>query len=392
LYALLVRIAYVNHSRFPTEKAHGFQTAQVCDALMNLGHEVALLNPSFKNHITERAKEFYGLSQDLHSISLEHFDAFQSKIIPGQLGFIASMPSYGKSVIKYLKNNPPFDLLYIRSPYLLGEMLKSGVPVVMELHTLPGLFRGKFVHGCNACAKVVCLTRAMKSTLVSWGVNAEKIVVEGDGVDLKRFERPASASDAKKTWDLPSEKKIIGYVGSLATRETLEKGVRELIDAFAELNNQQTLLWIVGGPKKWEEVYREYARVKGLSDRHIRFEGHVDAKNVPSAISACDVCVYPAPKTNHPYFLRDTSPLKLFEYLAAGKPVVCADLPTVRDVVDESSVKFFERGNADAMAQAIDNVFSHPEEAKKRAEKGKAIAQGHSWEKRMERILAAIRP
>ena len=150
------------------------------------------------------------------------------------------------------------------------------------------------------------------------------------------------------------------------------------------------LLWVVGGPKKWMDTYQSHASSLGLQSDDVRFQERIDTAAAPSAIAACDVCVYPAPKTDHPYFMRDTSPLKLFEYLAASRPVVCADIPPVRDVVSEKSVKFFCPGDADDLAAAISDVLSHPEDAAARAQEGKRIAAEHSWEKRMERILDRI--
>lgn len=382
-----MRIAYINHGRFPTEKAHGFQIAQVCDAMTELGHDVTLLNPVFRNPVTVSAQEHYGLRHPVQAQSLKHFDAFQSPVVPGFLGFIVSMISYAKAVRVYLRSHR-FDVLYLRSPLLLQAALQTGMSVIMELHALPRFMRARFVRRCNRCAKIVCLTTPMRDELVGWGVESAIVTVEADGVDLRRFENLPDLSAAKARWDLPFDRPVIGYVGSLATRETMEKGVRELIDAMAGTTIPgSSLLWIVGGPQKWIEIYRAHASSLGLRADHVRFQGRIAAADVPSAIAACDICVYPAPKTDHPYFLRDTSPLKLFEYLAAGRPVICADIPPVRDVVSEKSVRFFRAGDSDDLAAAITDVLDHPKEASQRAEEGKRIAQEHSWEKRMGRIL-----
>jgi glycosyltransferase involved in cell wall biosynthesis len=389
LYALVIQIAYVNHGRFPTEKAHGFQTAQVCDAMVSLGHDVTMFAPRFWNAITTNPKDYYHLRRELKVVRLAHFDAFRAWYVPGELAFFISMLSYGKTLRAF--DFRGFDLLYVRSPLVLPALVGHDVPVILELHAIPRFRVRAFVAACNKCAKVVCLTRAMRDELVGLGVDATKAIVEGDGVDLRRFEQQESASHAKERWDLPHDSPIIGYVGSLATRETLEKGVRELIDAFATLKHPSALLWIVGGPKKWEDIYRAHAKTLGLRDQQIRFQGRIDACEVPSAISACDVCIYPAPKTRHPYFLRDTSPLKLFEYLAAGRPVICADLPPVRDVVDAHSVKFFEPGNCTELTDCLADALAHPDAYRSRAEWGKEMVKDRSWDRRMERILAQIR-
>jgi glycosyltransferase involved in cell wall biosynthesis len=386
-----MRIAYVNHGRFPTEKAYGFQIAQVCDALTDLGHQVTLLNPVFKNTITESAQDYYGLRHPLRVEPVKHYDAFQSRVVPGSLGFIVSMHSYARALRKRLAPKQ-FDLFYVRSPLIVSGLIKTGIPLALELHALPRFAHRRFVHIVNQCERIICLTTPMRDEIVSWGVHPGKVIVEGDAVDLRRFQNLPDLHTSKTDWELPVDRTVIGYVGSLATRETLEKGVRELVQSMAGLGTptpERPFLWIVGGPEKWQKTYEQVAR-QSLNPHEYRFQGRIDASSVPSAIAACDICVYPSPKTDHPYFLRDTSPLKLFEYLAAAKPIICADLPPVRDIVDEKSVKFFRPGDVDSLRAAIENVLQHPAEAAARAAEGKRIVQKHSWEKRMERILATL--
>lgn len=398
-----MRIAYINHGRFPTEKAHGFQIAQVCDALQDLGHQLTVFSPNFRNFITAAPQQYYGLRHPLRVEFLEHYDAFQSSFIPGFLGMVVSMRSYGSAVQRRLANkalhamplrqdHSEFDVIYLRSPLLLSASLHTNIPVILELHSLPRFARRRFIRGCNRCALVVCLTTPMRDMLVDWGVDPARVIVEADAVDLRRFEPRTDAASAKWRWKLPADRTVIGYVGSLATRETLEKGVRELIDAAAFFKDREhaPLFWIVGGPQKWQKIYEEHARSLGLDERIVRFQGHIDAAAVPSALAACDLCIYPAPKTNHEYFMRDTSPLKLFEYLAAGRPVVCADIPPIRDVVDDDSARLFAPGDARTLADAVTDVLQHPEKASSMIEHGKTIAEEHSWEKRMERIFATL--
>jgi glycosyltransferase involved in cell wall biosynthesis len=184
---------------------------------------------------------------------------------------------------------------------------------------------------------------------------------------------------------------VIGYCGSLVTRDVIEKGVRELIDALALLSKRGTSFqgWIVGGPIEWVERYRRLAEELGLRGQ-VRFEGAVPTADVSSALHACDVLVYPSPASSLPYFLRDTSPLKIFEYLAAGKPIVAADLPPIRDLLSEEEATFCHPGDPASLADALTHVLTNASEAAAKALRGIALVAKHSWEERMGRILQRL--
>lgn len=386
-----MRIAYISHTRFPTEKAHGNQIAHVCDALARAGHHVELVVPDVYTGIRIDPFRFYGLKERFPIVKLPVFDALHSWMIPGAFAFSFTMRSYKRRLRQHLAV-ASYDLLYTRAPTVLKPLLSTGIPVVLELHTLPRRKKRVFRRLCNLCKKVVCLTEPMKQELIRWGVDPKRIVVEGDGVDVERFRKLPSVAKAQHEWDLPEQKTVVGYVGSLATFDKLKKGVDVLLDALVLLRKQDVPVfgWIVGGPSDWKEWYVKQALAKGLRSHDIRFDDAVLSSTVPEVIQACDICVYPAPKSRHKYFQRDTSPLKLFEYLAAGKHIVCADIPPLKGVVDKNSVRFFHPGSASSLAGAIRDVIQHPTEAKKRAANAKKLAENHSWDKRMQRILESV--
>ena len=385
-YALPVRIAYITQTRFPTERPHGYQVAQVCHAMAVLGHEVTLVTPTVGAVPQQSAFVFYGIPESFRVVRLQQFDALNSVWIPGKLAFMVAMFSYRAALEKFFETFKA-DVLYIRSTVLLPVLLSLRIPVILELHTLPRWRKQRFIRMANRCRLVVCLTRAMHEELLAWGLNPQRTIIEGDGVDLERFYNLPEQGLAKQDWALPADRIVVGYVGSLVTRDTLEKGVGELIDAVAILRKKgvQVFCWVVGGPSSWLGAYKRRAQERGLTGKDIFFQGAIPVRRVPSAIAACDICVYPAPKTRHSYFLRDTSPLKLFEYLAARRNIVCVDLPPIRDIVDESLVHFCIPGDAPDLARAIAAAMEQP---LKNSERRAAIVHHHSWSQRMDRILA----
>jgi len=72
--------------------------------------------------------------------------------------------------------------------------------------------------------------------------------------------------------------------------------------------------------------------------------------------------------------------------MAAGKPIVCADIPPVRDVVSEGVVEFYKPGDIDSLADAIESVLSHPD----RVQYDKGFVKKYDWQERQKRLLEAV--
>jgi len=381
-----MNIAYIFHARFPTPKAHGHQVAQVCAALSQLGHTVTLVVPTIWTPIEESPFHYYGVPESFSLMRLKSFDATRAPLIPEFLWFFLSMWSYRRKLKRFLKEHT-FDLLYTRSPSLLSTLLKRKIPVILELHRIPGIARTTFARQTKRLTRISCLTSPMRNELLSWGIDPNKLIVEGDAVDLERFNDLPSVSLARKVFGLPEDRPVVGYVGRLKTLE-MEKGVKHLLEALKLLKERgkTVFAFIVGGPEKAREEYEHLANSLGLTEHDILFIGEIPSKGVPHALCACDLLAMPFPDV--PHFRKNMSPLKMFEYMAVGKPIVTTDLPTIRDVLDESCAYFSQPGNPESLAEAIMEALVYPEEASEKAKKAQERVKEHTWEKRMKRILS----
>jgi glycosyltransferase involved in cell wall biosynthesis len=382
-----VRIAYITNVRLPSERAHGHQIAQVCDALGVLGHDVRIFCPFRKNVVTQDYWTYYGAREEVGIEYLGSFDPIASPL-PG----VTKLWVLNALLRRHLRAAIPrrrFDLLYTRSPALLPALLGQGAPVILELHQLPRFGRRAFVRRCNRCTLVACLTSAMRDTLARWGVDERRLMSEGDAVDLKRFKALPPAEEVRASLGLPKDRLVVGYVGRLKTLG-MEKGVGILLEALAALAPEKRYVGlIVGGPGADRKEYEAKARWLGLGPEQVRFTGDVDASRVPAMLSACDVLAMPFP--DFPHYRHHMSPLKMFEYMAAGKIIVTSDLPTVRDVLSEETAVFCGPGSAASLAEALRFIQEHPKEAHKRALSAKVLVANHTWEERMRRILNAAK-
>lgn len=383
---MALRIAYCTNVRLPSERAHGHQIAQVCDALAVLGHDITIFAPYRENVITRPYHAYYGARAQVHLKILGSFDPIASKFLPGVLGLWTLNALLRRNIRR--SNASGFNLLYTRSPALLSTLLSLGPPVILELHQLPRRGRRRFVARCNRCRAVACLTSSMRATLARWGVDEARLLTAGDAVDLSRFTHMPTQTDARMQLALPSGRPVVGYVGRLTTLGK-EKGISELLKATKMLaSTRPVFLLIVGGPASDVERYRAQAHELGLTHDDVLFTGEIPARDVPSALAASSVLTMPFP--DQPHYRFSMSPLKMFEYMASGRPIITSDLPTVRDVLSEESAYFCEPGSAADLARAIDEVLGDGERAAQRAERARLLATEHSWEKRMQRILRHV--
>lgn len=384
-----MRIAYCTNVRLPNERAHGHQVARVCDALSKLGYEVSIFAPYRReNPVQVGFHEFHTVDPRVKITHLPSFDGIACRATPGVLGLWVTTWSYCRKLRPHLIREN-FDLLYTRTPEILLTLLPTGIPVVLELHKLPRRGRRRFIKQCKKCAVVSCLTSPMRDELVACGVPKEKTIVEGDAVDLVWFDKRASSTSEVFSSREPRRRHIIGYAGSFRSMG-LEKGIRELIDAIVVLKRQGVELEarLVGSFTGTKEYYQQVLD-KGLKSPDIQIHNYIAHSMVPKFLRECSVLVYPAPKISHPFFTRDTSPLKIFEYMAAERPIVAADLPPIRDILDESTAEFFRPGDSEDLACAIQSVLSDPDRAQSKAAKARQRVEEHTWEKRMGRIMRA---
>lgn len=379
-----MRIAYCTNVRLPTERAHGHQVASVCQAIHSLGHALTVFAPYRHRTTTLDFWEYHSLSREIGFQQLGSFDPIASPWLPGVLGLFFMNISFGRALRQHLHSSR-FDLLYTRSFALLPSLLRTRIPVVLELHSLPRFWRNAFVRSCNRCAQIVCLTHPMAKELRSWGVDAERIIVEGDAVDLDLFTTAPKKSDARRMYGIQDDMQVIVYAGQLRSMG-LSKGMTELLTALSILQerNRPFVALIAGGPPSEVTILQHQYPILASC---VRFLGPIPHTSIPTVLSTADVLVYPAPRSDHPFYRRDTSPLKLFEYMASRRPIVCADLEPLRDIIDTETATLVPPGDGAQLALGIEAVLDDMTTALQRADSAFHRVQHHTWKERMKRIL-----
>jgi glycosyltransferase involved in cell wall biosynthesis len=210
--------------------------------------------------------------------------------------------------------------------------------------------------------------------------DASAAPVPDDGRSAREGSWPV-ASRRPRPVDRPAR---LIYVGQLYPW----KGVDLLLRALADVPGAE--LTVVGGlPNDPERTRLErIAAVHGVADR-CNFTGPQPYRCIPRLLASAEIALLPLAEGLVARCF--TSPLKLFDYLAAGLPIVAVDFPTIREVLrDGENGLLVAPNDPAAMAGAIKRLLADPDLAGRLAAQARMDAAEYTWNRRAERILAAL--
>lgn len=227
----------------------------------------------------------------------------------------------------------------------------------------------------------VCVSAEVAASVARVAPGPPTIVVP-NGVDAGLFAEPADRAAARRELDLPPGGQLLGFTGSLRPWHGLDV-------ALAALGELPGVELVVAGDGPLRAELEELAATLGVADR-VRWLGALGHERIPTFLGALDVALAPYPRLDGFSF----SPLKLFEYLAAGTPVVASDIGQVRTILDGGRWgDLVPAGDASALARSVLRVLAEPGPAWQRAAAARRHAlHAHDWTSRAADILAAARP
>lgn len=228
----------------------------------------------------------------------------------------------------------------------------------------------------KAATALLAVSSEVAHYLESFAVARGKVQVVPNGVDPGRF-----PERLRPTCPASPGVFTVGFVGTLKPWH----GLGILVEAFAQLHRgqPQSRLLIVGdGPER--ERINAALEVRHLA-KAAHFTGSVTPSEVPPLLVSMDVGVAPYPSSANFYF----SPLKVFEYMAAGLPVVASRIGQLEKlIVPEKNGLLVPPGDAGALAAALERLQMQPELRQRLGRQGREmVLRNHTWDSVAQRIL-----
>jgi len=201
------------------------------------------------------------------------------------------------------------------------------------------------------------------------------ILVLPNGVDLTRF-RGASSVHRHDGRSIR-----IGYVGVLKENYGIEDLIRSMALLREEARSPAHELIVVGhGPAR-----RSLERLASELD-NVTFAGAVEPDEVPALLRSMDVLAYTSTRVN-----GFQSPIKLYEYMAAGRAIVAAATPQVRELFASGEIGLtYECGNVRELTDQMSILLSDCSLRERLGKSAAAEAVNHSWDARISRLWSAL--
>ena len=380
-----IKVGYINATNTPLLLPRG-DAVHICNFLENfskIGGDVFFIR---KNEINE----------NINSIKIYNIGWIERNLKKlNNLLFNIRLYQAGSSIIR--KEKP--DIIHEREIFLsfAGLLLanKFKIPYVLEINA-PMMYEIG-MHYSRICQeleksiekklfanadKIIVVSNVLKSYLLTMGVPEEKIAVVPNGVDEHMFNPDIPGLGIRKKYQLEA-KKVICYSGSL---DQQWQGIEDILKSAQIINSidPSVRFLIIGNTEGQEE------KLKSAPDNVI-FTGQIEHIKVPTYLAAADILVAP-------YKLEEdfkgigfyNSPVKLFEYMAMGKPIITSNIGQIEEIIEHGKTGLLiEPGNYNELARTILTLMEDEHLKKKLGKKARIeVEKNYTWERNARQIMA----
>ena len=374
-----MKIAVITNSRIPSLTANSIQAMKVMQAMMALGHEILVIAPRETPPISRDALgAHYGL-----------------RLVPEMI-YVPSIPRLKRldfilRAQRTASQSHP-DLIYTWLPQSAVAGLWSGYPVVLEMHAdVSGRMGAWWMRRfwlANGRRRMTVTTAALRKALErTSGISFpdKEVLVAPNGVDLEKYHELPDPVSARRQLNLP-QGPTVGFTGHIYPGRGAD-----LLFGLAQRLPQVNFLWVGGTP---DLVDHWRAKLAQAQVTNVTMTGFLNHEKIPLHQAAADILLMPYSRSISASSGQDIAevinPMKMFEYMAAGRAIVSADIPSIHEVLNENNAVFCEPDNLQDWSSKIESLLGDEPRRRTLSAQARRDVEQQTWEKRAQRILSSI--
>lgn len=373
-----MKIVCIAASFVPSNTANSIQVVKAAHALSEIGNEVTLLVPGDGSVSWKVLKEHYGLAHPFE------FSWIQENLFFHRYDF-------AYKAVKTAKKMDP-DLIYTWALQAAVLSLWEGKPTILELHDQvtgrvgPWLFR-RFWHS-KTKKRLLTNTQALKNRIIqtfNLQQYEEQMLIGPNGVELERYQGLSTPEETRQALGL-APGFTAGYTGHFYAGRGMQL-MFDLAKSLPEIN----FLW-VGGQAEDVVLWQRRAESAGLNNLHLT--GFIDNALLPRYQAAGDVLLMPYGEqiagSGGGNSAEIASPMKMFEYMAAGRAIISSDLPVIHEILDENTAVFCPPEDLSAWQEALLELRSSKNRCEHLGMMAREAVKKYTWQKRAKKALDGL--
>ncbi len=312
--------------------------------------------------------------------------------------FLARAVHFGKAIASHLALHPNYDVVHFRNIWdgfqIAQSKKKYGYKTLFEVNGLPSIelkyhypgldsellskIKEQEIATLHLSDVIICPSRVTRDYIASLGLNRKLVTVIPNGVSPSDFSAtPLPVRDGR----IP----VLLYIGTLADWQGLEIVIKSLPKI---LEQQPVQLQIVGrGRSRQRKMLAKQIRKLGIEE-HVIVQPAVPHHEIPALIASADICVAPL-GLNDRNVTQGACPIKLLEYMAAGRPMLASNMPIVRELVREDvDALLFSPNNPEDLARQTLALLNDFELSKRLADSAsKRALTKFTWHESQKKLL-----
>lgn len=376
-----LRIAYLAVSIVPSRTANSVHVMKMCQAYAGLGHRVTLWVPAWRRGREPGVRDLHGFYGVERSFAVRRVPVPPRPLqLPSIAGLMPLLAAAGRPHLVHSRG--------LASAWGAARLFR--LPTLFETHAPPpenprrrrlfeSLVRAPSLRG------VAAISGALAARLGPHLPPGVETLVAPDGVDRAWIDGAPERGEARRRLGLAGERRRIAvYTGHLYAGRGIE-----LIEEVARRRPDHLFL-LAGGRE--EDLARWRERARGLDN--LRFAGFRPPAEMPLWLAAANALLMPyadrVEVSGGGDAVQWMSPMKMFEYLAAGRPILASTLPVLGEVLEDGgNALLLPYAEPARWSEALARLAADPGFAEGLAERARADAARYTWEARARRLLAA---